>query len=195
MTSKELTRIALSTALIAVGSFITIPLGPVPFTLQTLFVILAGLYLKPAHAALSTFLYMIIGLIGVPIFAGFSGGPQSLASPTFGFIISFIPMAYIISKMAHGSMDNKKIISGIIVGVIVSYLIGLIYLKYGLTKLNGVEVPMKEVLSLGFIPFIIPDAAKILVAIIVYKRTYKYVDDSNNKIESTSYESNTTGNK
>lgn len=48
MTSKELTRIALSTALIAVGSFITIPLGPVPFTLQTLFVILAGLYLKPA---------------------------------------------------------------------------------------------------------------------------------------------------
>ncbi len=113
----------------------------------------------------------------MPIFAGFSGGPQSLASPTFGFIISFIPMAYIISKMAHGSMDNKKIISGIVVGVIVSYLIGLIYLKYGLTKLNGVEVPIKKVLSLGFIPFIIPDLAKILVAIIVYKRTYKYIDD------------------
>lgn len=74
MTSKELTRIALSTALIAIGAFITIPLGPVPFTLQTLFVILAGLFLKPSHAGLSAFLYMLIGLIGVPIFAGFSGG-------------------------------------------------------------------------------------------------------------------------
>lgn len=178
MTSKELTRIALSTALIAIGAFITIPLGPVPFTLQTLFVILTGLYLKPAHAALSTFLYMLIGLIGVPIFAGFSGGFQSLASPSFGFIISFIPMAFIISKIAHGSMNNKKIISAIVIGVIISYIIGLIYLKYGLTKLNGVEVPFKKVLSLGFIPFIIPDTAKIIAAIIVYKRTYKYISDS-----------------
>lgn len=175
MTSKELTRIALSTALIAIGAFITIPLGPVPFTLQTLFVILAGLFLKPSHAGLSAFLYMLIGLIGVPIFAGFSGGLQSIASPTFGFIISFIPMAYIISKFGHGSMDNKKIILGILIGVIVSYILGLIYLKVGLTRVHGVEVPMSKVISLGLIPFIIPDTIKIILAIIIYKRTYKYI--------------------
>ena len=80
----------------------------------------------------------------MPIFAGFSGGPQSLASPSIWINNKFNPNAKIISKMAHGSMDNKKIISGIVVGVIVSYLIGLIYLKYGLTKLNGVEVPIKK---------------------------------------------------
>lgn len=186
MKSKDLTRIALSTALIAIGAFITIPLGPVPFTLQTLFVILAGLYLKPVYAALSAFLYMVIGLIGIPIFAGFSGGFQSIASPSFGFIISFIPMAYVISKIAHGSMDNKKIITGIIVGNIVNYLIGLLYLKYMLTKLNGVEVPFKEAVEIGFIPFIIPSILKIIVAIIIYKRTYKYIIDSD-KISANIY--------
>ncbi len=98
MKSKNITLVALFTALTAIGAFISIPLGPVPITLQSFFVILSGILLGPKLGALSQVLYIFLGLIGIPIFSGFSGGLQHILKPSFGFIIGFVFAAYIAGK-------------------------------------------------------------------------------------------------
>ena len=89
-TTREITLISLFSALTAIGAFISIPLGPVPITLQTLFVLLAGFLLSPRSAALSQIVYIGIGLAGVPIFSGFTGGLQAILKPSFGFLVGFV---------------------------------------------------------------------------------------------------------
>lgn len=79
---------ALFTALIAVGAFIKIPVPLWPFTLQTLFTTMAALLLGPRYGTLACVAYMVLGLIGLPVFTG-GGGPQYIFKPTFGCIIGF----------------------------------------------------------------------------------------------------------
>ncbi len=78
ISTKEMVLASLFTALTAIGAFLSIPVGSVPITLQSLFVILSGLLLGPKLGALSQLVYVLLGLLGVRIFAGFSGGPQSV---------------------------------------------------------------------------------------------------------------------
>ena len=95
----DCTRIALLTALIAVSSYIVIPLpfSPVPVTGQTLAIMLCALLLTPKQATFTLITYSFIGLSGVPVFAGGAAGPGVILGPTGGFIIGFIPMAFFIS--------------------------------------------------------------------------------------------------
>ena len=97
MKTKDLTLTAMATALLIVCSQFSIPIGTVPITLQTLVVLLIAFNLKPLHAVLATSLYAIMGLIGLPVFAGWSGGFSSLTTPSFGFIISFIVASFVAS--------------------------------------------------------------------------------------------------
>ncbi len=84
---------SLFTALIAAGTFIKIPMIPVSMTLQTLFVFLSGLLLPPGHAFLSVLIFIILGLIGLPVFTS-GGGIGALLSPTGGFILGFAVAAF-----------------------------------------------------------------------------------------------------
>ncbi len=96
-----MTFCAIFTALIAVGAFIKIPVPPIPFTLQTMFVVLAGLMLGGNMGTASVLLlYMILGLIGIPIFTG-GGGIGYVLKPTFGYIIGFCVGAYAIGKISY----------------------------------------------------------------------------------------------
>ena len=101
--TKEITLVALFAGLTAVGAFISLPLGPVPITLQTIFVLLSGILLGAKLGALSQIVYIALGLIGVPIFSGFTGGPQSVLKPSFGFIIGFVFAAFIVGKIAENN--------------------------------------------------------------------------------------------
>src|SRR5699024_11300136 len=103
MKTKQLVHAALFVALIAIGALVKLPLGPVPFTLQLPMVILTGLLLGPKLAFISLITYTLLGLLGIPIFAGASG-LGAFVSPTFGFIIGYIPAALII-----GVGKNKSI--------------------------------------------------------------------------------------
>ena len=85
--TKELIKIALFSALIIIGSYIIIPLFPVPISLQSLFAIASGYYLSKKYANMSVLLYIILGLIGLPVFAGGKGGLQTIFSPSFGYIL------------------------------------------------------------------------------------------------------------
>ena len=99
--TRSLTYIAIGAALIAVLSQISIPLGPVPFTLQTLAIgLLATLY-KPKEATLSVVLYLLLGAIGLPVFAGGSGGFQALFGATGGFLWAFILYGLLTSSLAN----------------------------------------------------------------------------------------------
>ena len=95
---RDLARIGIFTALTAIGEFISIPAGPVPITLQSFFVLLSGLMLGSKKAAFSQITYLLLGLIGFPVFAGFSGGLQHIYKPSFGFILGYIAAAYIAGK-------------------------------------------------------------------------------------------------
>ena len=116
-------------ALMMIGANITafapfLVIGGVPITLQTFFAILAGLILGSRRGALAMTVYMFIGLAGAPVFARFSGGFGSIISPTFGFIVSFIFVAFIVGKIVEKNGKLHGYIIAALVGVSVNYLFG-----------------------------------------------------------------------
>lgn len=175
--TKDITKIALLVALIAVGAFISIPLGPVPFTLQNFFVFMTGLLLTPFYAGLTVFIYVLLGLIGIPLFAGFSGGFQTVFSPTFGFLISFIIGAAFISNFAHGEKNFGKIMIVLVLAEVIFYAIGLPYMYYILNNVMGSSMNVSKMFSIGMIPFIIPDMIKAVVAAIIAPRILKALNN------------------
>jgi biotin transport system substrate-specific component len=97
--ASTITRAALMAAVTAVAAQITIPLFPVPFTLQVLAVILSGLLLGVRHGALAQAVYVLVGAVGVPVFAGFTGGLGHIFGPTGGYLISY-PIAAAVAGIA-----------------------------------------------------------------------------------------------
>ncbi len=173
LTTKEMTLVSMFTGLTAIGAFISIPLGEVPITLQTLFVILSGLILGPKLGTLSQIIYIILGLVGVPIFAGFSGGLQTVMKPSFGFIIGFIFAAYIVGKIAHSEngASTKNIWIASLVGSIVIYLFGLPYMYYMLNIVMAKGLSFDAIMKMGCLLFLPGDLLKFIVASIVAIKT------------------------
>lgn len=180
LTTKEMTLVAMFTGLTAVGAFISIPLGEVPITLQTLFVILSGLILGPKLGALSQIVYIVLGLVGVPIFAGFSGGIQAVMKPSFGFIIGFIFAAYIIGKIVHSGneISTKNIWIASLVGTIVIYLFGLPYMYYILNIVMAKGLSFETVIKMGCLLFLPGDFLKLVATSIVAIKTLPILNKS-----------------
>lgn len=126
--TKDLVLCALFVALIAIGAFIKIPIPVVPFTLQFLFTMLAGLLLGPELGFISVITYIIIGLIGLPIFSE-GGGIAYIFKPSFGYIIGFAFGAYVTGKIAHeGNRPSiKKLLIANFSGLFIVYSFGMIY--------------------------------------------------------------------
>ena len=124
----NLTYTAMFTTLIAAGAFIKIPVPVVPFTLQFLFTMLAGLLLGGKGGALSVALYMILGLAGLPIFAE-GGGLWYLLKPSFGYIIGFCLASYVTGKMVEKQypLTIKKLLTANFTGLFIVYGVGMIY--------------------------------------------------------------------
>lgn len=122
-------------ALMMIGANITafvpfLVVGGVPITLQTFFAILAGLIFGSRRGALAMAVYMFIGLAGAPVFARFSGGFGSIISPTFGFIISYILVAFIVGKIVEKNGKLHGYIIAAIVGMVLNYVIGTNWMYY-----------------------------------------------------------------
>lgn len=122
----QLVHIALFAALMAIGANIAsyLIIGGVPITLQTFFAILAGILLGSRKGAISMIVYALIGLAGVPVFAKFSGGMDTVISPTFGFILSFILVAYVVGLIVEKLPSKKGFVIAALVGMAVNYLFG-----------------------------------------------------------------------
>src|ERR671911_1572217 len=103
-----MTRVALMAAVTAVAAQITVPIEPVPFTFQVLAVILSGLLLGPRYGALSQAIYVLVGAVGVPVFAGFAGGLGIVLGPTGGYLLSYPLAAAIAGLAAHAARNAPR---------------------------------------------------------------------------------------
>lgn len=129
MKTIEITLVSMFVVLIAIGANITsiIPfavVGGVPITLQTFFAVLSGLILGSRLGVITTSVYAFMGLVGLPVFARFSGGFGSLLSPTFGFILSFILAAYVGGKIVEKKKTVPWYVIASFVATAINYLFG-----------------------------------------------------------------------
>lgn len=122
----KLVHIAMFSALMAIGANLTsfLIIGGVPITLQTFFAILAGILLGSRLGAASMIVYAFIGLAGVPVFAKFSGGMDTIISPTFGFILSFILLAYVVGLITEKFPTRKGFVIAALAGLVINYVVG-----------------------------------------------------------------------
>ncbi|MCL1915134.1 MAG: biotin transporter BioY [Desulfovibrionaceae bacterium] len=155
---------SLLAALVAVGAFVALPIGPVPVTLQTLFVLLAGLTLGARNGTLAVTLYLAAGSLGLPVFAGGKAGLAVLLGPTGGFLLGFIPSA-MFCGLARG-LGVKKYLPALLIcvgGTAVTLLAGTVQLMLVL------HISLEKALAVGVLPFLPGGAAKCLAAAAVYQ--------------------------
>ncbi len=160
--------ISLFTALTVVGAFIKIPIPHVPLTLQTLMVMLAGLILGSRRGALSQVLYLILGLLGLPVFAQ-GGGPAYILQPSFGFLLGFIAGAYVIGKIVEGEKNLSlfRTVTALILGQVAIYLLGISYLYLNLNFILHKPISLLAAVKIGILVFIPGDILKTAVAALV----------------------------
>jgi len=168
LSTKDITYTSMFTAL-AILSAIIVRLGTgtmlVPFSLLPMVALLSGIVIGPKLGAMSMLLYVILGLIGVPVFASPPyGGPIYILKPTFGFLIGFIASSWVAGKIAE---RKSSYLLASLLGLIVIYLIGLPYLYIILSYYLGSRTDINGILRLGFFPFIIPDIIKSVISSII----------------------------
>jgi len=155
-----MTLISLFAALTAVGAFISIPLYPVPLTLQTLFTLLAGMTLGSVLGATSQIIYVLLGVIGLPVFSSFAAGAGVLFGPTGGYLFGFIIAPYIIGKMIELKKE-KNIFYYMLAGLSGTAIIYIL----GVAQLSLVaNIGAKKALTVGMFPFLPGDILKIIAA-------------------------------
>lgn len=156
-------------ALTAVSALVSVPLGPVPFTLQSLMVPLSGAVLGPAGGFFSQLVYLLLGFVGLPVFANFSSGIATLAQPSGGFLLSF-PLAAAFAGWLTGALERRgrvrfwPLLGVMIAADLVVFAIGVPWLAYVLGPAKGQGFNLLLAVKLGLIPFILSDLAKLAAA-------------------------------
>ena len=167
---RSMAMCALFAAVTAVLSQIIIPIGPVPISLSTLAIFLAGGLLNARDATVSQTIYVLLGAVGAPVFSGFSGGLGKLAGPTGGYIIGYIFMALAIGLLIPLCRNRLRfIIPTFALGLFICYAFGTIW--YMLSTHTG----MGAALMACVIPFLPGDAVKIAVAAVLTVKLHKSI--------------------
>ena len=176
LTSRDLSFSALFTALVSILSYVSIPLpfSPVPITGQSLAVILAGIVLTTKQAGLSIAIFLFLGIIGVPVFAGGRSGIGVLAGPTGGYLIGYLLGAITISLLIQYFLKDKNnyllvFLYSFIGGIIVVHLPGIFWLSY------VSQISLKEAFMVGSLPFIPGDIFKLIIANLLGHRLKKHI--------------------
>ncbi|MBK5200033.1 MAG: biotin transporter BioY [Spirochaetaceae bacterium] len=171
MNTRKTLLIALFTGLIIVGTFLKIPLPPVPITLQTFFVILAGLLGGMTFGFLSTLLYLLLGLIGLPVFTS-GGGLSALIGPTSGYLISMLFASAIAGFLSDRVKQEDNRVKHIVFCAIGGLIATLFIYGCGVTWLKiSLSMDWTTALKVGVYPFIIGGIIKLSVALII---TYSF---------------------
>lgn len=161
MNVRQIARSGVFVALITIASWVSIPLGPVPFTLQTMVLALLPAVLSGATACAAVGAYLLLGALGLPVFAGFGGGLVAIFGPTGGFLWGFLigtALAALVAKALSGKVSR-------FVGVLIAD-VAMLLVAYACGTVQLMVVAQLEVvpaLMLAVIPFVVPDAIKIVV--------------------------------
>lgn len=152
---------------------IPLPWTPVPITLQTFAVLASGIILGKKFGSLSQIIYVTLGVIGIPWFAGMTGGVEILLGSNAGYFFGFILTAFVVGHFSEKYGESLNIVSAFILltvtSLICTYVPGLIGLSVSLSQTIGVQTNLVDLMLMGFVPFIIGDLFKITCASVLYK--------------------------
>lgn len=179
---KAIARCAMAMALMTVAAWVTVPLGPVPYTLQPIGVLFALFALKPKEAIVSIAGYLVLGALGLPVFTSFRGGLAALMGPTGGFLVGYLvggalalAVAFALKHVPAFSSEKKRsflgtkiatgrLVTNLVMGVVFEVVIYL----FGWTWLMIVGNLSPEAAFLSAVaPFVLVDAIKVCVAVVL----------------------------
>ena len=162
-TTKRLVLIAMVTAITCILApfSVPIPISPVPVSLTNLVLLISVYVLGWKDAAVSFLIYLLIGAAGLPVFSGFAGGLGKIAGPTGGYLVGFIFMTVIAGIFVERFPDNRSlIVIGMALSTAVAYIFGTAWLAFQM------EIPFAAALSIGVLPYLPGDTAKIILAVV-----------------------------
>ena len=163
----NMTKTGVMAALLCVLGPLSIPIGPVPFSLAVLVICLTAAVLGARRAVTAVLLYLLVGFAGLPVFTGFAGGPGKMLGPTGGFMVGYVFLALMGGWACERFPRNFAAqFAGMYAGLVVLYAFGAAWLIW-LTKL-----PLDKALRAAVYPFVALDALKIVLAL-VFGRTLK----------------------
>ncbi len=162
-TLASFAAIAAFAGLTILGANIVIPLIPVPVTLQTLFVMLAGAVIGSRRGALSQLLYVGAGAVGLPFFAGFSGGWAVIGGPTGGYLLSFLFVPFLVGRLLPKSPSIRWQVFVFSVATALIFAFGLAYLALFYTH------SLSAAVTVGLVPFLPGAVFKIAAATSIYR--------------------------
>lgn len=157
---RKLCTTTVAALLLGLAANISIPTYPVPFTLQSLAVLLIGAFLGRKLGALTILQYLFLGAMGLPLFANGSGGIMALASPSAGYLYGYVFSAYVAGFAAEKGYDRRFIL-----GLIAFACAHQLLFVFGVVYLMGyMHISLIEALKVGYLPFVGVDAAKFIIA-------------------------------
>ena len=169
MNVRRMCRIALMAALLCIAAPMSVPVGPIPITLATLVVYLAGICLGWAEGTAAVAIYILLGAVGLPVYSGFSGGFQKLFGVTGGYIVGYLFCAAAVGWAAD-RWGGWRIIPALVVGTALCYAVGTAWFML------QTQTPLAGALTSCVIPFLPGDAAKMAAAFVVGLPVRKRLD-------------------
>lgn len=170
--TQDLVQIAIFAVLIAICSWISIPVS-IPFTMQTFAVFLSVAVLGGRRGTLSVLVYLLLGLVGIPVFAGFTGGIGILFGNTGGYMIGFVCSALFMWGMEKTLGRKTWVLAlSMFLGLLICYAFGTAWFII-LYAQSGERLEIGTILGWCVLPFILPDLLKICLALLLGKRLSK----------------------
>ncbi len=170
--TKDLAYVAVCAVLMAVCSWISIP-ATVPFTLQTFAVFCSLGLIGGKRGTAATVVYLLLGALGVPVFAGFSGGIGILIGATGGYLLGFIPMGLVYWLGERFGKGNRAIlIVSMILGLALCYAFGTAWFMFVYARQSG-PIALGTAMAWCVIPFIVPDLVKMALAVLLSQKLRK----------------------
>lgn len=163
----DMTKLSLCVAVLCISSYIVIPLPftPIMITGQTMGVNLIGLILGPLHSGICLAIFILLGISGLPVFAGGNSGLNTLFGPTGGFIIGFLFSAVAISYFKGRKINiYRYIFTSVFIGMPINYILGVGYMAHIL------NISYIKALQVGVVPFIVGDLIKAFLACLIAVR-------------------------
>ena len=166
MSTRSIARCGVLVALLAASAWITVPLGPVPFTMQTFVLALLPQVVSTRDAVFTVVVYLLLGAVGVPVFSGFQGGLGVLMGPTGGYLLGFAAGMPVAGAVAHADVLPRRA-RGVAAGIAllaVSYTLGTLQL------MNVYGIDASAALAVAVVPFVVPDVVKVALSVGVAER-------------------------
>lgn len=169
----DMAYIAIFVVLIIICSWITIPLGTIPVTMQTFAIFLTVGVLGGRRGSMALLIYLLIGAIGLPVFSGFQAGPGVLLGQTGGYLLGFV-LAVLLMWLLEVILGRKGWVQilGMLLGLVLCYGFGTAWFMLIYTRSTGV-IGVGTVLALCVVPFVLPDLVKIALAYVLTRRLIK----------------------